>query len=161
MIGNLLSAIWRAPKPGGGGDRASTIMSRFLLGLAGVILILLFAGTASAQLLGSTSAGGLPGRTTLVVVTMGSPSEYMFRISPRSVRRGTVIFKITNAGKLPHSFEIVGHTTKLLRPHQSTTLAVLFRKAARYFFSDKCVADPNAQEKGSTAPCAGGILRVT
>jgi hypothetical protein len=137
-------------------------MSRSLLGLAGVILILLFAETARAQLLGSLSAGGaLPGRTTLVVVTMGSPSEYIYRISPKSVRRGTVIFKITNVGKLPHSFEIIGHSTKLLRRHQSTTLAVLFRKAARYFFSDKCVADPNAQEKGSTAPCAGGILRVT
>jgi hypothetical protein len=96
-----------------------------------------------------------------VTVTAGKPSEYAFRVSPRSVKHGTVVFKVTNLGKLRHSFVISGHATEPLRPHQSATLKVVFKKPARYIYSDTCLTDANAQEMASTTPCPGGVLKVT
>ena len=115
-----------------------------------------------AALLAAPARAAAPaGATSVVSVVAGKPSEYAFEVSPTTVRRGTVVFKVKNLGKLAHSFEIGGKSTKRLLPRQSTTLTVVFKKPARYIFSDKCIANPNEQEQGSVTPCAGGILKVT
>src|SRR5581483_5419118 len=112
-----------------------------------------------AALLAAPARAAAPAGATSVVA--GKPSEYAFEVSPTTVRRGTVVFKVKNLGKLAHSFEIGGKSTRRLLPRQSTTLTVVFKKPARYIFSDKCIANPNEQEQGSVTPCAGGILKVT
>src|SRR5262245_46184028 len=85
--------------------------------------------------------------TSIVIVTAGKPTEYQFRVTPKTVRPGTVIFKITNLGKKPHTFGINGQTSKVLRPHASTTLRVVFKKPSRYIYTDRCVENPNGQEQ--------------
>ena len=128
----------------------------------GFVVLLVSAVFALTQLTSVASArAAAKGKTTVVTVTAGKPSENVFRVSPTSVKHGTLIFKITNLGKRRHSFQIHGHATKPLGPHQSTTLTVVLAKPARYFYSDVCLANPNQPETQVTAPCPGGILRVT
>ena len=124
-----------------------------LIAIAGAALALSVAPVSTAQR-----------NASIIIVTAGKPSENTFLLSRASVRHGTVIFKITNLGKRVHTFGINGRTTKKLRPRQSTTLTVVFKKAARYAYSDTCIETPNiAEEQGQSAtpaPCAGGFLKV-
>ena len=71
-------------------------------------------------------------RATVVTVTAGKPTEFKFTLSAKSVPHGTVTFKVTGAGALPHNFKILGKTTKLLSQGQTQTLAVNFAKAGKY-----------------------------
>jgi uncharacterized cupredoxin-like copper-binding protein len=84
-------------------------------------------------------------KTTTITVTAGKPSELGFKLSKFSaIPAGTVIFKVKNAGKIPHSFEIcskpssgtankcTGKTTPLLQPGKSATLTVKFTKTGKY-----------------------------
>ena len=41
-----------------------------------------------------------------IKVTLGKPKEMGFTISPAKVGAGTVTFQVTNAGKLPHVFQV-------------------------------------------------------
>jgi mono/diheme cytochrome c family protein/uncharacterized cupredoxin-like copper-binding protein len=41
-----------------------------------------------------------------VKVTLGKPRETAFKITPAKVPAGTVSFQVTNAGKLPHAFQV-------------------------------------------------------
>jgi hypothetical protein len=127
----------------------------------GLTILVALGSVATAALPAAASAAGSP---TVITVTAGKPSENAFLLSRTSVKRGKVVFEITNAGRRSHSFSIDGQRTKLLQPHRSATLTVVFRKRAHYFYSDTCVEDPNAPEMqtgAASAACAGGILRVT
>jgi uncharacterized cupredoxin-like copper-binding protein len=55
-------------------------------------------------------------------------SEFKFVLSVKTARRGIVIFKVKNVGKINHDFSIDGRTTKMLAPGKSTTLRVVFLK---------------------------------
>src|SRR5215471_2298297 len=63
--------------------------------------------------------------TTIVTVTTFNSS---FHVNPKTVPRGVVIFKITNKAMFPHDFSINGHTSKVLKTGESTTLRVTFLK---------------------------------
>jgi uncharacterized cupredoxin-like copper-binding protein len=59
-------------------------------------------------------------------------TEFKFALSRRSVPKGTtVIFKVTNKGKIEHDFKINGKKTKTLKPGQSTSLRVVFSRKGR------------------------------
>jgi hypothetical protein len=139
---------------------------RTALGFA-VAAIVLTVVPAAAASRGSPSLSRLTsaGKPAVVIVTAGKPSEYQFLLSRTSIKQGTVIFKINNLGKKPHSFGINGHTSKRLQPHQSTMLTVVFTKAERYVYSDTCYQNPNAAEQqgegAAPTPCASGVLTVT
>src|SRR5262245_22045136 len=72
-----------------------------------------------------------------VTVTAGKPTELMFKLSKKKVNPGTVTFKITNQGSLPHTFEICssnkggtansckGKVTKSLAHGKSAILTVV------------------------------------
>ena len=132
------------------------------LGIAAATVMLISAPLATAH---KDSAASIfrtsAGKASIVIVTAGKPSEYAFRISSTSVKRGTVIFKITNLGKRPHSFSIHGHASKVLRSHESTALTVVFRKPGRYVYSDTCLLGPDQEDPNAAPPCGGGILKVT
>ena len=55
-----------------------------------------------------------------------------FTLSKRTAPTGTVIFTVTNKGKLSHDFKIAGKKTPLLAPGRSATLRVTFSKTGRY-----------------------------
>jgi uncharacterized cupredoxin-like copper-binding protein len=113
--------------------------------LAATLLLVLAAFTASA---GAQAKG-----STTVVVTVSKPSEFRFTLSTKTVKHGTVIFKVTNKGTTQHDFSINGKKTKLLSPKASTTLTVTFAKAGSYAY--KCTVP------GHAALGMKGVLKVT
>jgi uncharacterized cupredoxin-like copper-binding protein len=101
-------------------------MRRFTL-LAAVVLVgvgslLSLPGLAGAR-------GGAVRATTTVTV---KASEFKFALSKKAVPKGTVVFKVTNVGKLAHDFKIAGKKTPLISPKKSATLRVAFAKAGKY-----------------------------
>jgi uncharacterized cupredoxin-like copper-binding protein len=98
-------------------------------------------------------AWALPaGAASSVSVTAGKPSEYKFTLSSSSVKAGSVTFKVTNKGKIPHDFSIGGKKTATLKPGASATLTVTLKKGSAPY---KCTIPGHAQ--------AGmkGTLKVT
>jgi uncharacterized cupredoxin-like copper-binding protein len=90
------------------------------MGMVAVLAVLAWTLPAAAQ---SGAASG-----TSVTVTAGSPSEFAFKLSTKTVKAGVVTFKVTNKGQLPHDFKIGGKTTKLLQNGKSQTLKVTLKK---------------------------------
>jgi uncharacterized cupredoxin-like copper-binding protein len=91
-------------------------------------------------------AGAHPARATgtTVNVISGKPSEYHFTLSVKSVATGTVTFKLTNRGTVPHDLKLcsspkgghamtcTGHATPLISPGATATLKVTFKTAGTY-----------------------------
>jgi len=96
-------------------------------------------------------------RSTTDVVTAGRPSELRFTLSKRTVPRGTVAFKVTNKGSLPHDFKIGGKKTRLLAPGKSQTLSVIFRKAGRYPYLCTVPGHATAGMKGTLVVTGGQV----
>jgi uncharacterized cupredoxin-like copper-binding protein len=62
-------------------------------------------------------------------------TEWAFKLSKRSVPVGTtVVFKVTNKGKIGHDFKIAGKKTKLLNPGQSQSITVKFTKKGTFSY---------------------------
>jgi uncharacterized cupredoxin-like copper-binding protein len=91
-------------------------------------------GHAAAGMRGTLRAvaAATPAAKTTDMVAAGKPSEFRFTLSKKTVRHGTVTFRVTNRGTLPHDFRIAGKKTKLLSPGGSQTLVVTFTKAGSY-----------------------------
>ena len=83
--------------------------------------------------------------TTHVTVTA---TDLKFTLSRRSVPMGTVIFTVTNKGKLSHDFKIAGKKTPLLLPGHSATLRVTFSKKGRYPYLSTVFGQASAGMKG-------------
>jgi uncharacterized cupredoxin-like copper-binding protein len=88
-------------------------------------------------------------QATVITVTAGKPSEFRFRLSKQSVPKGTVTFKITNRGTLPHDFKIAGKKTRLLPPGKSQILVVNLKKAGRYAYLCTVTGHAAAGMKGT------------
>ena len=78
--------------------------------------------TALAVGTGTTAA-----KATTITVTAGTPTEFHFTLSKKSVAKGSVTFKITNKGKLAHDFKIAGKKSPMVQPGKSTTLKVTLK----------------------------------
>ncbi len=57
-------------------------------------------------------------------------SEFKFVLSKKSAAHGTVVFKVTNRGHVPHDFKIGGKKTPLVMPGKSATLRVKLAKGS-------------------------------
>ena len=113
---------------------------------------LLLGTTALSGLLGSAPASAQPQQTavtTRVTVLAARPSEFKFKLSRGTVRKGVVLFKVVNRGALPHDFKIAGKKTRLLSPGKSQTLRVVFRKAKRYAYLCTVTGHAAAGMKGT------------
>jgi uncharacterized cupredoxin-like copper-binding protein len=100
-----------------------------------------------------------------VTVTAGKPSEFRFTLSTSTVKRGIIVFKVTNHGSVPHAFKMCtarnkpladscpGTGTRLISPGQSNTLriAILLKGSYQYL----CTVP------GHAASGMKGILKVT
>jgi uncharacterized cupredoxin-like copper-binding protein len=69
-------------------------------------------------------------------------SEFKFVLNKKTARRGVVVFKVTNVGKVSHDFEISGRKTKMLSHGQSATLRVTFLRKGHYPY--KCTVPGHA-----------------
>ena len=78
------------------------------------------------------------GATTVFV----KAKEFSFVLSTKSVAEGTVIFNVTNAGKLSHDFKIAGIKSPLLKPGKKASLVVKFAKKGKFPY--KCTIDGHA-----------------
>jgi uncharacterized cupredoxin-like copper-binding protein len=82
-------------------------------------------------------------RAMLVTKIKVVAKDIKFTLSAKTAKRGVVVFKVTNLGKLQHDFSIKGRTTKKLSHGQSTTLRVTFLRKGRYPY--KCTVDGHAE----------------
>ena len=80
-------------------------------------------------------------------------SEFKFVLSKKTARRGVVVFKVKNVGKIKHDFQIKGRKTKLLAPGQSETLRVTFLSKGSYPY--KCTVP------GHAAAGMKGVFKIT
>lgn len=97
-----------------------------------------------AAVLAATSIAGAATTTTTVSVTAGKPSEFGFKLSTKTVKKGAVVFRVKNGGSLPHDFKIcasnrggkanscTGAVTKVLSPGKSASLTYTFKKTGTY-----------------------------
>jgi uncharacterized cupredoxin-like copper-binding protein len=101
--------------------------------------LLVWALPASAKPTTKTTA-----KATIVNVTAGKPSEFRFTLSAKSVKVGSVTFKLSNKGALPHTFKVcsspkggsanscAGTGTAQVSPGATATLTVKFAKTGSY-----------------------------
>ena len=75
------------------------------------------------------SGGGASTSAAAATVKINvTASEFKFVLSKKTVPAGTtVIFTVTNKGKIPHDFKINGKKTPVLKSGKSATLRVVFR----------------------------------
>jgi cytochrome c6 len=113
--------------------------TRFTLGLFAAAC--LFAGgVLSASGMSTSNTATARAAVSTVTVIAGKPSELAFKLSTKQVTVGKVTFKVTNQGRLPHTFEVCsspkggakntckGKVTKSLAHGQSATLVVTLVK---------------------------------
>lgn len=94
------------------------------------LALLVLAGLGALAGIYLPSGSAKSNATVKINVTM---SEWSFRLSKRTVPIGsTVVFKVTNKGKIGHDFRINGKKTKLLAPGKSQLLTVKFTKKGTF-----------------------------
>jgi uncharacterized cupredoxin-like copper-binding protein len=111
---------------------------KFGITVAAVSLALL-----GAELPVATDAAAPAASTAASTTDTVKATEFKYALSKASVSRGTVTFKIKNAGHLKHDFKINGKKSKMLNPGASTTFKVSFGKAGK--FSYVCTVAGHAQ----------------
>ncbi len=123
------------------------------------LLAVSLALSVSVAAAASAQAGVRPGQvdgthTVALIKTVNvAASEFKFVLSSKSAKRGVVIFKVKNVGKLSHDFQIDGRKTKMISPGKSTTLRVVFLRKGTYPY--KCTVP------GHAAAGMKGIFTIT
>ncbi len=123
------------------------------------LLAVSLALSVSVAAAASAQAGVRPGQAdtthavALIKTVNVAASEFKFVLSSKSAKRGVVIFKVKNVGKLGHDFQIDGRKTKLISPGKSTTLRVVFLRKGTYPY--KCTVP------GHAAAGMKGIFTIT
>ena len=114
---------------------------------------------------GVTGAAAMAGSravtATNVVVTAGKPSEFKFTLSTSTVKRGIILFEVTNRGSVPHNFKVCtarnkpladscpGTGTRLITPGQSNTLRIAILLKGTYEYLCTVPGHAAAGMKGS------------
>jgi uncharacterized cupredoxin-like copper-binding protein len=93
-------------------------------------------------------AASAAGRATTVGVKM---TEFKFALTKASVRRGVVVFRLANAGTVPHDFKINGKKSPLVAPGKTATLTVTFTKRGKYPYECTVAGHAQAGMKGILA----------
>jgi len=78
-------------------------------------------------------------RVALVTTIKVTASDFKFKLSAKTAKRGIVVFNVTNVGAVQHDFSIKGRTTRKLSHGQSATLRVTFLRTGHYPY--KCTVD--------------------
>ena len=118
--------------------------------------VALLAGADGSAVRGSGTAGPVS-----ITVTAGKPSENSFTLSRRTVPAGTVVFRVVNAGKVRHDFEIAGRTTRVIGPGRSATLTVAFAKAGAFAYSSSVTGQAAGGMRGTLTVRAPALPATT
>jgi uncharacterized cupredoxin-like copper-binding protein len=128
-------------------------------------LVLCFAVAAFVVTPSALARSGSKMLISNVTVTAGQPTEFHFVVAPSTVKRGIIVFKITNKGKLPHDFKLCskassslanscnGRSSGQMSPGQSKTLRVTVLRKGTYEYL--CTVP------GHAAGGMKGFLKVT
>jgi hypothetical protein len=129
---------------------------------------------ALAALAGVAVPAALEARTlssvATISVTAGVPRELAFKVSPSRITSSTAVFKVTNKGKLPHSFKIctkpsatdkanscTGVATKMLAPGATATLTTKLSSSGTYEYLSGSASQAASGMKGLvTVTLSGG-----
>jgi uncharacterized cupredoxin-like copper-binding protein len=120
-------------------------MRRIVIGLLAAATVVLVAATAQAG--NQPNRAASPQRAALLARVSVTLTDSKIVLSAKSAKRGLVIFKVTNTGKLKHDFSIHGRSTKLLTHGQSNTLRVTFLRKGAYAYKS---TQPGDAAKGLT-----------
>jgi plastocyanin len=97
-------------------------------------LLVLIAAIALAVTPAATARDSEASRTAATTIRV-SGGEFFFRLSAKSARRGTIIFRFRNIGSVKHDFKIAGKKTPLIAGGRSAPpLSVTIKKPGRYKF---------------------------
>ena len=69
-------------------------------------------------------------KSTTVTVTA---KEFKFILSRKTAPHGTVVFKVTNKGSVPHDFKIAGKKTPMIAKGATKTLRVTLGKGSKAY----------------------------
>lgn len=96
-----------------------------------------------------------------ISVTAGAPRELSFKISPARITASPAVFRVTNKGKLPHSFKVctkpspndkanscTGVATKRLAPGATATLTVKLSANGKYEYLSGIASQAASGMKG-------------
>jgi uncharacterized cupredoxin-like copper-binding protein len=125
------------------------------------LLTLLAAGVLAGVFLPTSSAKTTTKHASKVTVNVVA-SEWSFKLSKKTVPVGsTVVFKVTNKGKIGHDFRIAGKKTKLLNPGKTALLTVKFGKKGKFSYDCSVTGHARLGMKGVlgvgvTPPTGGG-----
>jgi uncharacterized cupredoxin-like copper-binding protein len=108
---------------------------------------------ARAHVSGQSARPQAAERAALLARVTVSASEFKFVLSKKTARRGVVVFRVKNVGKVGHDFEIKSRKTRVLSPGQSATLRVTFLRKGHYPY--KCTVP------GHAAAGMKGVLTIT
>jgi uncharacterized cupredoxin-like copper-binding protein len=90
------------------------------------------------------AVAGATSKATTVNVSITAANDFLFKLSTKTVKAGTVTFKITNTGNLPHDFKIcasnkggtanacAGKVTPMINPPAGTGKLTVTLKAGKY-----------------------------
>ena len=105
--------------------------------LIACVCLVLAAAPAAFAVSGSLKSAKSAKLVTTINVIAGKPSEFSFKLSTKTAKRGIITFKIVNSGQIPHDFKFcsksvksaaantcTGRSTQQISPGQSTTLRV-------------------------------------
>src|SRR3954471_19366761 len=136
--------------------------------------VILSVGSASVALVLAlpTSAQRGLAHATIVKVQIGTDAgEFTYKLTPNSVKVGTVIFKVSKHGGLSHDFKVcasnkggranscAGTGTALLSPNQSATLKITFKKKGLYEYLCTVPGEPGIP-LSQAARGLKGVLKV-
>jgi uncharacterized cupredoxin-like copper-binding protein len=108
---------------------------------------------AAAHVSGQSGRPQSARRAALLAQVKVSASEFKFVLNKKTARRGVVVFRVTNVGKVGHDFEIKGRKTKVLSPGKSATLRVTFLRKGHFPY--KCTVP------GHAAAGMKGVFTIT
>jgi uncharacterized cupredoxin-like copper-binding protein len=124
-----------------------------------ILLALLVVGVIGAGAAFAIPAIGARSTAAKTVTIKVTASEWKFKLSKASVPVGTtVIFQVTNKGKIAHDFKINGKKTPLIAPGKTKSIKVVFKKKGRLTFI--CTVTGHAK-LGMTGKFAVGLAAVT
>lgn len=104
-------------------------MHRYVKRTLVLVVLAALGGLAGAFIPAGSATPAAPHASKAKVTVKVTMSEWKFKLSKRTVPAGsTVVFKVTNKGKIPHDFKIDGKKTPLLKPGKSAKLVVTLKK---------------------------------
>ena len=100
-----------------------------------MVIVVVAAAIAATDAAARIGAPATHQRGALIAKVNVAASEFKFVLNKKSAKRGVVIFKVTNVGKISHDFKIKNRKTRMLSHGQSATLRVTFLRKGSYPYS--------------------------